>query len=70
MKPSISQLTALGRLQTPTLLLCSVMAISLGFTKGKKALGPWVLGAWPAVLWRVKESQRASLTWMIELLSF
>ena len=68
---TITQLASLHRSQTPTLLQCSVRAIMrLCYTKGKEAFSPCVLGAWPAVLWRVKGRQLASLTWMIELLSF
>ena len=69
MEPSLSR-HPLGMLKTLTLLQRSLVAIRLCSTKGKKALSPWVLGAWTAVLWRVKRSQLASLTWMIELTSF
>ncbi|XP_053752859.1 solute carrier family 41 member 3-like isoform X2 [Panthera pardus] len=67
MESSLTQLIPLPRLQLPTLFLCSGRAIRLCSTKGKKALSPSVLGAWTAVLWRVKESQLSSLTWMTEV---
>ena len=65
--PSFIQQPPLGRPQTPTLLLCSVRAVRLCSTKGKKAFSFLVIGAWPAVLWEVKGSQLTWFTWMIEL---
>lgn len=66
----MTPLTPLGRPKTLTLLLCLVMAIRLCSTTGMKVLSAWGLGAFPAVLWRVKGSHLASLTWRIELPSF
>lgn len=65
-----TQLALLGRLQTPPLLLCSLRAIRFCSTKEKKAFSTCMLGAWLTPLWRVKGTQLASLTWMIELPSF
>ena len=70
MEPSLSHLAPLGRPQILTLLLCALRAISLCSTKGKQALRGWVLGAWTAVLWRVKGRRLASLSWMIQVPSF
>ena len=69
-EPSLTQLGNLARLQSPTLLLCSVRTIRLCSTKGKQALSAWVLGAWPAVVWRVKGSWLSSLSWKTEVPSF
>uniref|UniRef100_A0ABI7XGD7 Solute carrier family 41 member n=1 Tax=Felis catus TaxID=9685 RepID=A0ABI7XGD7_FELCA len=63
---AITDLAEMGGLQSPALLLYSGRTMRLCSTKGKKDLSSWVLGAWPALLRRVKGIQLASLTCMTQ----